>query len=156
MEFNATFIVAFFSFIFLVFVMNWILYKPIDEIVKKRKNFIDWNFQESTSNKEEKNSILEEKSSKLNLAKANAREEFSSNCEKIKNEKNEKLSIKRKQMASDLNSKREVLEKEKEEAKNSLKAEIINMAQIVSDKFLKEHEEIEEIDHELINQIMQG
>ena len=136
MEFNATFIVAFFSFIVFVFVMNWILYKPIDEIVKKRKNFIDGNFQEA--------------------AKANAREEFSSNCEKIKNEKNEKLSIKRKQMASDLNSKREVLEKEKEEAKNSLKAEIINMAQIVSDKFLKEHEEIEEIDHELINQIMQG
>ena len=38
MEFNATFLVSFVSFIVFVVLMNQILYRPLDKIVRERKS----------------------------------------------------------------------------------------------------------------------
>ena len=47
MEFNATFIVAFVSFIIFTVIMNLILYKPLSKVVAQRQQFIDENYEEA-------------------------------------------------------------------------------------------------------------
>ena len=68
MEFNATFIVAFISFALFTIIMNKILYAPISEIILKRKQFVDANFEEANKNLEKKDIILQEKTDMLNKA----------------------------------------------------------------------------------------
>ena len=60
MEFNATFIAALVSFIVFIIIMNWILYKPISDIVEKRKKFIDENNNEAKNNSEKSKVILQD------------------------------------------------------------------------------------------------
>ena len=43
LEFNATFFVAMASFVIFMMIMNAILYKPLERIVKERQDIIDKN-----------------------------------------------------------------------------------------------------------------
>ena len=74
MEFNATFIVAFISFVIFIIIMNYILYKPINGIVEKRKNIIDENYSLAQKNSEKSKAILQDRLDKLDNARSRAKE----------------------------------------------------------------------------------
>lgn len=65
LEFNATFIVAMFSFIVFIIVMNAIFYKPILSVIEKRKDFIDSNYIDAKNSKEQAEHILSNKEKRL-------------------------------------------------------------------------------------------
>ena len=44
-EFNATLIVAMFSFVVFMFIMNAIFYRPILNIIRKRENYVNDNYE---------------------------------------------------------------------------------------------------------------
>ena len=46
-EFNATFIVAMLSFVLFIMIMNAIFYKPVLNIMRKREEYINSNYQEA-------------------------------------------------------------------------------------------------------------
>ena len=73
MEFNATFLVAFISFIIFTVLMNLILYKPISQIVLKRKQFVDANYDEANKNSEKKEAILQDKKEQIEKANEDAK-----------------------------------------------------------------------------------
>lgn len=65
LEFNATFIVAMFSFIVFIIIMNAIFYKPILSVIEKRKDFIDSNYIDAKNSKDQAEYILSNKEKRL-------------------------------------------------------------------------------------------
>ena len=55
MEFNGTFLVTIISFVLFVFVMNKILYEPINNIVAQRREFVDENLRTADINHKKAN-----------------------------------------------------------------------------------------------------
>ncbi|MBR1754187.1 hypothetical protein IJ732_05055 [bacterium] len=86
-EFNATFLVSAISFIVFVFIMNTILYRPLEKIVEKRRQFIDDTNLEAKCNFDESEKILNNKTITISDTKLNAKKfisESRENAQKIR------------------------------------------------------------------------
>ncbi len=155
MEFNATFIVAFVSFIVFVFVMNKILYKPINDIVVKRQNLIDENYELAKKNQEKTQAILQDRLDKLNNARSRVRQETALALDKANEEKRKVEEDAKAQAGIKIEQNIDVLNQNKQDAINVLKNDVINLAQIISDKFIDSSDRISEVDNETLDEIMQ-
>lgn len=155
MEFNATFIVAFISFVIFTVIMNIILYKPINDIIAKRKNYIDNNYNKADENNKEAQNVLNKRLDELSKARHSAKEEVDKKISLVKNQKEE--ITKKAQLDAKNNLERERLESinSSNAAKEALGNEIKNLAQMISDRFLKPEEKICDIDRGIIDKIMQ-
>lgn len=155
MEFNATFIVAFISFIIFTFIMNIILYKPINNIVSKRKNYIDTNYDKAKDNSEKTKAILEDRKNQLAKARLGAKEDVDKKIGLIKNQR-EEITLKAQKEAKELVEQNRLQSiNSSNEAKETLKVEIKNLAQMISDRFLNPEEKIADMDNNLVDKIMQ-
>ena len=154
MEFNATFIVAFISFITFVFIMNQILYKPISDIVEKRKKLIDDNYNEASLNNAKKEELLSEKQEKIRNAHLEAREKTTQFIENAKKEQSNLILNAKNEAKIKVEKSTEEVNLQSENAKQALKSEIIDLAQIISNKFIETPDKIE-ADYEIIENIMQ-
>ena len=74
MEFNGTFLIAAISFIIFTLLMNKILYKPVSEIIEKRKLFFEENKAALALHKENENKCIIEHDNKIKKANQNANE----------------------------------------------------------------------------------
>ncbi len=155
MEFNGTFIVAFISFIIFTFIMNIILYKPINDIVEKRKKYIDDNYDEAKNNAQKTKAILQDRKDKLSKAKFDAKEQVDKEVNSAKNKKDEITSNAKKQAKENIEAQRLQTLNESNQAKDALKGEIKGLAQLISDKFLNPDEKITEVDNAIVDKIMQ-
>ena len=155
MEFNGTFIVAFISFIIFTFIMNIILYKPINDIVQKRKKYIDDNYDEAKDNAQKTKTILEDRKNKLSKARFEAKEKVDTQVNAAKNKKDEITKNAKHQAKESIEAQRLQTLNESNEAKAALKGEIKNLAQMISDKFLNSDEKIADVDNNLVERIMQ-
>lgn len=155
MEFNATFIVAFVSFIVFVFVMNQILYKPINDIVVKRQNLIDENYELAKKNQEKTQAILQDRLDKLNNARSRVRQETALALDRANEEKRKVEEDAKAQAGIKIEQNIDVLNQNKQDAINVLKNDVINLAQIISDKFIDSSDRISEVDNEILDEIMQ-
>lgn len=155
MEFNGTFIVTIITFIIFIVVMNKILYAPILRIMEDRKNFIEDNYNEAQHNTSQSEEILKEKDEKIGKVKSEAKEKFSKETSLAKDKKDSCVNNAKNQAKEELNNKRQDFLNAKEQTSQNLKGDIVNLAQLISDKFLKAKEEIKDVDDELINRIMQ-
>ena len=155
MEFNATFIVAFISFIIFTFIMNIILYKPINDIVSKRKNYIDTNYDKAKDNSEKTKAILEDRKNQLAKARLGAKEDVDKKIGLIKNQR-EEITLKAQKEAKELVEQNRLQSiNSSNEAKETLKVEIKNLAQMISDRFLNPEEKIADMDNNMVDKIMQ-
>ena len=155
MEFNATFIVAFISFIIFTVIMNIILYKPINDIVSKRKNYIDTNYDKAKDNSEKTKAILEDRKNQLAKARLGAKEDVDKKIGLIKNQR-EEITLKAQKEAKELVEQNRLQSiNSSNEAKETLKVEIKNLAQMISDRFLNPEEKIADMDNNLVDKIMQ-
>ena len=155
MEFNGTFIVAFISFIIFTFIMNIILYKPINDIVQKRKKYIDDNYDEAKDNTQKTKTILQDRKDKLSKARFEAKEKVDIQVNAAKNKKDEITKNAKHQAKESIEAQRLQTLNESNEAKAALKGEIKNLAQMISDKFLNAEEKIADVDNNLVEKIMQ-
>ena len=155
MDFNATFIVAFVSFIIFCVIMNKILYQPISDIVEKRNKFIDENYNEAKENSEKSKSILKDRLNQLREANDTAKTKFTKAMESAKDKKNQRLMSAKEQSKVDIKEKTIDFQKQSDEAKNALKGEIVSLAQMISDKFIQSDLKVQD-ENELIEKIMQG
>lgn len=156
MEFNATIIVAFISFVAFIFIMNFILYKPINKIVSKRQKLIDENYEIAKTNISKSKVILSQREETLDKAKASSREEISKSIEDANSIKNTKLISSKKEARNTIEENKNLLNETKNNAIEPLKNEVVALAQSISDKILKNHEKIENVDNEFIEKIIQG
>ena len=155
MEFNATFIVAFVSFIIFIIIMNQILYKPIFGIVEKRKNLVDGNYDTARKNKKKVEAILQDRIDKLNEARSKVRVKTSEALNEANLERANRENEAKEEAKSRINENFNTLQGDKAIALDDLKKNVINLAQIISDKFIESSERIEITDYETIEKIMQ-
>lgn len=64
-EFNATFLVAMFSFVVFIMIMNMIFYKPILGIIEERENLINNNYNDAKKSTEKAQNLLDDKEKRL-------------------------------------------------------------------------------------------
>ena len=77
-EFNATFLVAMLSFVVFIMIMNAIFYRPILNIMRKRDEYINSNYDEAKE--------LSEQAEKLDIKKAETIQQTQNECRtEIKN-----------------------------------------------------------------------
>lgn len=155
MEFNATIIVAFISFVVFVIIMNWILYKPIGDIVAKRQNLIDENYNEAKNNSEKSKTILQDRLDKLSKAHKTSQDSYIEAINKAKDKKEDSIRLAKENAIAEIEKQNNIYGEESRQAEDTLKKDIINLAEIISGKFIKTSEKIE-IDPELVDKIMQG
>ncbi len=136
MEFNATFTITAISFIIFTFIMNAIFYKPLENIVAKRKKYIDDSYEEAKSNEKKASGILKDKTRKIDQTKQDAK--------KIILEKSDSAKETKAQMTTDAqgktnslieNAKNELV-KASEEAKGAFSEETHKLADIITHKVL--------------------
>ena len=65
MEFNATFLVSFVSFIVFVVLMNQILYRPLDKIVRERKQFVDGNYNDANTANQKASALIKDRADRI-------------------------------------------------------------------------------------------
>ena len=155
MEFNATFIVAFVSFIVFVIVMNKILYEPISNIVLKREKLIDENYSLARKNQEKSKAILDDRLDKLNNAKSRVKEETAVALNKAKEEQKNAHDGAKMESKDNIDKNIDKLNNEKHDAINILKNDVINLAQAISDKLIDTQDRISDVDMNEIEKIMQ-
>ena len=156
MEFNATFIVAFISFVIFIIIMNFILYKPIYKIVSKRKQMIDDNYEIAKTNSSKSKVLLSKREDKLIEAKASSRQKYSKAFEDANSIRNEKIAEAKKEARNSLEENKTKAQEETNQVIEPLRNEGINLAQLILDKILKSHEEMENIDNQYIENLIQG
>ena len=87
MEFNATFLASIISFLVFVFLMNKILYSPMEKIVKERQKFIDENFNSADENYKKADGLEHQREEKLVGAKNEARSKYNDSVNGFKVQK---------------------------------------------------------------------
>ncbi len=155
MEFNATFLISAVSFAVFVFVMNAILYAPLEKIVEVRKKIIDDNYDVAKMNNERSSALLQDRADKLLKASQDAKTHLLSKTEKIKLKKEEMLNSVRDKSLENLSTAKSELSSAKSDANEVLKKDVVILAQSISDKFLGTEQKILDVDYDLIDEIMQ-
>lgn len=142
MEFNATFIVAFISFIVFMIIMNRILYRPILNIVTEREDYVNANLDEANKNSVKKDSLIKEKTDKIDKANNDAKNIISAKISKVNAKRDEITTNAKKEAQKNIDNCNAYYEIVKKDAQIALDREVIHLAQVISDKFLSPEEKI--------------
>lgn len=134
MEFNGTFLVTIISFVLFVFVMNKILYEPINNIVAQRREFVDENLRTADINHKKANEISAQKEEKLKGARNDARNKYSDAVVDFKNKKNDILKNAQCDADNELMQTYENLNNLSNEAKEGLKGRMTDLANDIVEK----------------------
>ncbi len=156
MEFNATFLVSAISFVVFTILMNMIFYKPLQRIVEKRQRFLDYNYYLAKSNADKSEALLKDRDDKLNGAFASAKNLINEKSDEANAQKDEQTAKARKESQKHLDKSRLYFKNATNSANEELKGQVVTLAQAISDKFLVNHDKIENVDNDLINKYMQG
>jgi len=156
MEFNATFLVSGISFVVFTILMNMIFYKPLQRIVEKRQRFLDYNYYLAKSNADKSEALLKDRDDKLNGAFASAKNLINEKSDEANAQKDEQTAKARKESQKHLDKSRLYFKNATNSANEELKGQVVTLAQAISDKFLVNHDKIENVDNDLINKYMQG
>lgn len=156
MEFNATFLVSAISFVVFTILMNMIFYKPLQRIVEKRQRFLDYNYYIAKSNADKSEALLKDRDDKLNGAFASAKNLINEKSDEANAQKDEQTAKARKESQKHLDKSRLYFKNATNSANEELKGQVVTLAQAISDKFLVNHDKIENVDNDLINKYMQG
>lgn len=136
-EFNATFLVAMLSFVVFIMIMNAIFYRPILNIMRKRDEYINSNYDEAKE--------LSEQAEKLDIKKAETIQQTQNECRTvIKNvvENAQGLASKnvqdaRTEVKNEIQLKKDSLVRESEALEGVLKSSVVtDLASSITSKFM--------------------
>lgn len=136
-EFNATFLVAMLSFVVFIMIMNAIFYRPILNIMRKRDEYINSNYDEAKE--------LSEQAEKLDIKKTETIQQTQNECRtEIKNvvENAQGLASKnvqdaRTEVKNEIQLKKDSLVRESEALEGVLKSSVVtDLASSITSKFM--------------------
>ena len=130
-EFNATILVAMFSFVVFMFIMNAIFYRPILEIIRKREEYISGNYDEAKQLSDKAQHLTDEYNQKLDTAREKFKKQAEEKNEKIQNKEQAKILKAKEASKAEIQSKKDVLEKDKQDIRNEIDKNFIK--NLVSD-----------------------
>lgn len=136
-EFNATFLVAMLSFVVFIMIMNAIFYRPILNIMRKRDEYINSNYDEAKE--------LSEQAEKLDIKKAETIQQTQNECRtEIKNVvenaqglASKKVQDARTEVKNEIQLKKDSLVRESEALEGVLKSSVVtDLASSITSKFM--------------------
>lgn len=154
MEFNATFLVTIISFLVFVFLMNKILYEPINKIVAERQDFVDGNLRSADENHKKAEAISTQKDEKLRDARAEAKNKYSDAVNGFKAQKDSIVTAAKQDTDNELSQEYANLNNLSNEAKAALKGRMNELANDISEKILGYRSEVQGFDDEAVNRIL--
>lgn len=137
MEFNATFLISAISFIVFTFLMNVILYKPLEKVVNEREELINGNYSDADKNKEKAKSLLESVAEKLAKSKSDAKSVYNTEKQKAEDEVSKILADTKAKNNDFISESKNKLQQEAQKIEEQ--TEILATAQMISDKLLREN-----------------
>lgn len=137
LEFNATFFVAMASFVIFMIIMNAILYKPLERIVKERQDIIDKNNLKSKI-ADEKCDVLEKwQKSSIEKAQKTSKETYQKILSEYKDQKESILDYNRALSRKEVAIASTELDGQVIGVKRDLESEAEILANIIVDKVLR-------------------
>ena len=154
MEFNGTFLVSIISFIVFVFLMNKILYLPMEKIVSQRKNFIDDNINTANENNKKADELSVEREEKLDGAKNDARTRYNESVNGFKEQRTMLVKKTQDETSNELTLAYENLNNISNQTKEGLKGKMTDLANDIVEKVLGYRSEVQGFDNDTVNNIL--
>ena len=136
LEFNATFFIAMFSFVVFMIIMNAILYKPLERIVKERQDLIDKNHQKAQTAKEKYDVLKQWQELTMMKAQKEASKTYQKILNEYKTQKETMLEFNKNLSKKEIEVASAELDGQVIEARYELKPEVKTLANIISSKVL--------------------
>lgn len=125
-EFNATLIVAMISFVVFMFIMNAIFYRPILNIIRKREDYVNQNYEKAKEITKEAQEIENEYHTKLASTKDQMRNKLAKDFELAQKESFEQTNAAKEQAKIQVANNKEKINEQKEELYNVVNSGIVN------------------------------
>ena len=154
MEFNATFLASIISFLVFVFLMNKILYAPIEKIVKERENYINNNFKTAEDNKQKAEDLTSEKEEKIAEARNDAKAQYIDTVTNYKNKRADIVKNAQDESANKLEQEYNNLEHVSNEVKSNLKGKMTDLANDIVEKVLGYRSDVQGFDNDAVDRIL--
>lgn len=136
LEINFTLVIFAISFLIFIYLLNLTLYKPLGEIIKKRKDLIEGNYLKAKELTNKANELLESYKQEIKLAKLDAHNIMQDAFDKAQKVKEEKISG----LLNELNNEKETVLKqmhiEKEKVMKELQEKITQLTELITIKIL--------------------
>lgn len=154
MEFNATFLVTIISFLVFVYLMNKVLYVPIQKIVEERDTFVGSNLAAAELNNIKAKELSEDREQKILTARNDARNVYIESLSGYKKQKDEFIHNTQEEVKNELNQAYEGLERLLSETKEGLKGKMTDLANDIVEKMLGYRSEVPYFDNEKVDRIL--
>lgn len=154
MEFNATFLVSIISFLVFMFLMNKILYAPMEKIIAERQSFIDSNFNNADENYQKADDLNHQRDEKLLGAKNDARSKYNTSVSGFKNRKADIVHQAQNEAGSELAQAYEKLDGISNDTKEGLKGKMSDLANDIVEKLLGYRSGEQGYDDEAVNKVL--
>ncbi len=154
MEFNATFLASIISFLVFVFLMNKILYAPMEKIVRERQSFIDDNFNSADENYKKADGLEHQREERLVGAKDEARTKYNDSISGYKAQKGEIVKQAQEESNNELAHAYEQLNNVSNETKEGLKGRMTDLANDIVEKVLGYRSNVQGFDNDEVNKIL--
>lgn len=154
-EFNATFIVAMLSFVVFIMIMNTIFYRPVLNMMRKRKDYIDSNYNDAKDFKQKADELSTQHTQAIKETQTKCRHDIQDAVESAQNVANEKTHSAREKAKSEIQSQKEVLTSKEQELKNAVKSDVIkDLASSVSSKILGIDAPVSDVNIDVVDKVM--
>lgn len=154
MEFNATFLASIISFLVFVFLMNKILYAPMENIVRERQKFVDDNFNNADENYKKADGLEHQREEKLVGAKNEARSRYNDSVNGFKSQKSDIVQRAQEETNDELRRAYEELNNISNSTKEGLKGRMTDLANDIVEKVLGYRSEVQGFDNDEVNKIL--
>lgn len=135
LEFNATFIVAMLSFVVFIMIMNAIFYRPILNIIRKREDYMNANYEKSKELEKSADEYTQIRNDKISKTQEKCRKELAAAVEKIQTAADVKINQAKENTKHEIQNKKDDLNKQKVQLQQTVNQTVTNdLASIISDK----------------------
>lgn len=155
LEFNATFLIAMFSFVVFIFVMNAIFYNPILRIIRQREDYVNSNYEDAKRFDSSAKEFTDTRSAKLEQTQKECRHDIRQIVSEAHNKANDNISEARENTKNIIRQKKEVLMNEGDKLKAAVKDTVVkDLASQITSKLLGQDISVSDYDSEMINRVM--
>lgn len=136
-EFNATFLVAMLSFVVFIMIMNAIFYRPILNIMRKRDEYINSNYDEAKELSEQAEKLDIKKSETIQQTQNECRTEIKNVVENAQGLASKNVQDARTEVKNEIQLKKDSLVRESEALEGVLKSSVVtDLASSITSKFM--------------------
>lgn len=146
-EFNATFLVAMFSFVVFILIMNAIFYNPILGIIRKREDYISSNYEDSKRFEEDAKEYRDTHAAKMEQVQDKCRHEFKTSINSAQDIANDKIKAAKEKTKLVIQSKKDQLLNDEKQLQDQVNNTVVKeLASTIASKLLGQNTIVENIE----------